>query len=115
MLLRVARPGLLMGRAARGPVAEVLQQALGTDAQAGLLVVEPGPVPAPEFPLAAVLSGLAGGVLLLWTLTRLLRRTPADALASDSIDVSGVPLTLGELEALRREEAEARKTGKPPG
>lgn len=115
MLLRIASPGLLLGHASRGPVADVLQQALGTEAQAGLLVIEPGPVPVPEFPFPAVLAGLVGGTLLLWTLTRFLRRTPADALAQDTVDVSGVPLSLGELDAMRRDEAEARKSGKPPG
>lgn len=113
VLLRIASPGLLMGHATHAPEAETLQEALGTRAQAGLLVVEPGPVPVPEFPLAAVAAGLTGGVLLLWALARLLRRGPPAVSDVAVVDVSRIPVSLGELDAMRREEAEARKSAKP--
>lgn len=113
LLLRVATPGLLMGRAERSPEAARLQEALGTQAQAGLLVVEPGPLPEREFPLPAFLSGVTGGLLLVWTLFQLGRRSghvaPGDVA---TVDVSKVPVALGELDALRQEEAEERRRKK---
>jgi hypothetical protein len=117
VLLRVAMPGLLIGQATRPPEAELLQTALGTTAQAGLLVIEPGPPPPPELPGPALAAGLLGFGVLLWTLSRLVVRRPhaADAAADvTAVDVSGVKLSLGELEEVRREEAEARKARRPP-
>lgn len=113
VLLRIASPGLLMGHATHAPEAATLQEALGTRAQAGLLVVEPGPVPVPEFPFGAIAAGLTGCVFLLWALTRLLRRGPPAVSDVATVDVSKVPVSLGELDAMRREEAEARKSTKP--
>lgn len=113
MLLRVASPGLLIGHAQRGPSADALQEALGTRAQPGLLVVEPGPLPQFEFPVPAFAAGLLGGALLVWALTRALGHTPGAGTHVDTTDVSGVPLPLGELEAMRREEA-ARTSKGPP-
>jgi hypothetical protein len=116
VLLRVAMPGLLMGHASRPPEADLLQAALGTTAQAGLLVIEPGPPPPVEWPVPALLAGFVGFAVLLLTLARLVRRTPAEAAAADvtGIDVSDVKLSIGELEEVRREQAEARKTKRPP-
>ena len=116
VLLRVALPGLLVGHAVRSPEAEVLQEALGTSAQPGLLAIEPGTPPPVEVPGPAVAAGIAGALLLLWTLTRLFRRpTVADAAADAApVDVSGVKLSLGELDAMRQEERARAKREPPP-
>ncbi|MEW5738282.1 MAG: hypothetical protein AB1938_05115 [Myxococcota bacterium] len=117
ILLRVASPGLLMGEARRVPEAEVLQAALGTQAQAGLLIIEPGTPPTPEWPWLALLAGLAGGAVLLWSLLRVFQRPHSTDPAAEltKVDVSDVKLSLGELDAMRQEEAEARKAGRTKG
>lgn len=116
LLLRVATPGLLTGQATRGPNAEALQETLGTQAQAGLLVIEPGTPPAPELPWPAALAGLSGGAVLLASLIRLLQKSPPSDPAAEltRLDVSDVKLSLGELDAMRQEEAEARHKKEPP-
>jgi hypothetical protein len=111
MLLRVASPGLLEGRARRGAAADALQASLGTRAQPGLLVVEPGPVPPLELPVAAVAAGVLGLALIAGALARALRRAPPPSLEEAALGLDQVPVALGELDALRREDG----SGRPPG
>jgi hypothetical protein len=116
VLLRVSAPGLLMGQARRPLEAEALQAALGTQAQAGLLVIEPGAPPTFEWPWLALVVGFAGMLGVVWSLGQLLRRPHASDPAAEltRVDVSDVKLSLGELAALKEEEAQRKKTGGGP-
>lgn len=107
VLLRLAQPGVLTGRTERSALADTLQVALGPRGRVGLLVLEPGPLPEREFPGVAVVLALIG--LGLMSFSAFGGGPPRSEQLVDSGE-----LELGALEALRREEAEARRQGTPP-
>lgn len=116
VLRRVAAPGVLAGRASK-PATDAVQKAFGPRASAALLVVTPGEPPAPALPAWA-----AGALLLALGLSWLAWRefsqlsrghAPTPEQAITNANVRDVKLELGELEALRREEAERRRRPGP--
>ncbi len=118
VLRRVATPGLLAGEAVK-PTTDALYKALGTRGSVGLLTVLPGEPPPRALPAWAILSVL-GGLGLSWLAWRFFNQSargdePTAEQVITSVGVGDVKVDLGELEALRREEAAERRRGRPDG
>ncbi len=116
-LRRIAKPGLLEGRAEK-PSTDLVQRSFGTQASAGMLILTPGKPPVPEPPGLGLAAGLAGLVLLALT-ARNATRMPHLAESSieqqlTMVNVSDVKLEIGSLEQVRAEERAGKQRGKRP-
>ena len=112
-LRRLLRPARIEGHAEK-PGDEGLRKAYGPLASANLVAVTPGQIPRP--PVASIVGGGVGLLLLGYTLLRAFRGAGKEPL-DDSLrylGVNQVKLEIGGLEELRKEERAERRSGRPP-
>ncbi len=112
---RLATPARMTGRGERGAKADQVQRVLGREGMAGLLVLQPGVIPPPQVPAAGFFLGVLGAIAFGFGVKGFGQRKPLGASAGAELtnaDVSGVKVEIGELEALRREEAQERRRRK---
>jgi hypothetical protein len=110
VLRRIARPGVLMGTAAK-PQTEMLRKTWGSMASAAMLVVTPGEPPPFEFPTLAFAIGVAG---LLLAVAGLRSGTGSKSQQSAEqmltvLNTNDVKVELGALESVREEERRRRR------
>ncbi len=109
VLRRIAKPGVLMGAAAK-PQTEVIRKTWGSMASATLLVVTPGEPPPFEFPSLAFAIGVVGFALAVAGLRKGTgansQQTAEQMLAA--LNTNDVKVELGALESVREEERRRR-------